>query len=71
LGHLIIVPFDDSFVVQTHPKQNKDKRVSIQKMITHLGIGTTPPFYDFHSLVLCKKLIDQSITLKNSFEVFL
>jgi len=65
LGHLIIVPFDDSFVVQAHPKQDKDKRVSMQKMITHLRIGTTPPFHDVHSLVLCEKLIDQSIVLKN------
>jgi hypothetical protein len=53
LGHLIPVLFDDSFVVQAHPKNNKDMMAIMQKIITHLRIETNPSFrsYSFFAII--------------------
>jgi hypothetical protein len=53
LGHRMTRPFDVFSVVHEHPKQNKDRIVSKTKIITHLSIGTIPPFYPIHSFLLC------------------
>jgi hypothetical protein len=56
LGHLIPVLFDDSFVVQAHPKHNKDMMAIMQKIITHLRIETNPSPSSYSSLAIIREI---------------
>jgi len=56
LGHLIPVLFDDSFVVQAHPKHNKDMMAIMQKIITHLRIETNPSPSSYSSFAIMREI---------------
>jgi hypothetical protein len=57
LGHLTPVAFDDSFVVQAHPKQNKDMTAIRQKIITPLRIETIPSFLSYSFFAIMREIL--------------
>jgi len=51
------VAFDDSFVVQAHPKQNKDMTAIRQKIITPLRIETIPSFLSYSFFAIMREIL--------------
>jgi hypothetical protein len=57
LGHLTPVAFDDSFVVQAHPKQNKDMTAIMQKIITQYRIEMIPSFLSYSFFAIMREIL--------------
>ena len=50
------VSFDVSWFVHEHPEQNKDMAAIMQKIVSHLRIGTIPSFLSYCLFVIMREI---------------